>query len=96
MDDQADVREGKHYFVFQRAKIFLVKYGTLTCGDGFIRLDIYSKDIMLTVCFGIFILQGKNVRVSHKKKTILFSTWWSDYVLGCMLQAISWSKLPTK
>ena len=44
----------------QWLKIYLVKYGTLTCGDGFIRLDIYSKDIMLTVCFGIFILQGKN------------------------------------
>ena len=52
----------------QWLKIYLVKYGTLTCGDGFIRLDIYSKDIMLTVCFGIFILQGKNEFLNRKTK----------------------------
>ena len=47
------------YFLSQ-VKICVVKYGTLTCADGFIRLDIHSKDVMLMVCFGIFILQGNN------------------------------------
>ena len=41
-------------------KFNLVKYGTLTCADGFIKVDIYSKDVMLAVCFAIFILQGNN------------------------------------
>ena len=30
----------------------------MTCADGFIKVDIYSKDVMLAVCFAIFILQG--------------------------------------
>ena len=45
-----------------------MKYGTLTCADGFIRLDIHSKDVMLAVCFAIFILQGNN----KLKPSILF------------------------
>ena len=38
--------------------------GTLTCANGFIRIDIHSKDVMLVVCFGIFILQGKSSQVN--------------------------------
>ena len=50
-------------FLLSEWKTCLVKYGTLTCADGFIRLDIYSKDVMLAVCFAIFILQGNNIFV---------------------------------
>ena len=54
------------------SKSYSVKYGTLTCADGFISLDIYSKDVMLMVSFGIFILQGKNIFVEFQTSLNLF------------------------
>ena len=60
--DDVEDGPGKNIFII-RIKTCLVKYGTLTCADGFIRLDIYSKDVMLAVCFAIFILQGNNIFV---------------------------------
>ena len=40
----------------------IVKYGTLTCANGLISLDIYQKDVMLIVMACILILQGKKFR----------------------------------
>ena len=59
-----------------------MKYGTLTCADGFIKVDIYSKDVMLMVCFGIFILQGNSNFLEFKMiflfKQLVVPSWdWS-------------------
>ena len=43
----------------------IVKYGTLTCANGLIKLDIYQKDVMLIVMTCILILQGKKFK-SHE------------------------------
>ena len=58
-DDEED-EPGNFIVLRSNQKSYLVKYGTLTCADGFIKVDIYSKDIMLAVCFAIFILQGNH------------------------------------
>ena len=46
-----------------------VKYGTLTCANGLIKLDIFQKDIMLIVMACILILQGKKFK-SHEAHVI--------------------------
>ena len=63
----------KSFFLIQLIiKSNSVKYGTLTCADGFISLDIYSKDVMLMVSFGIFMLQGKIIFVGFETSLNLF------------------------
>ena len=51
-------KESKYDF-FSQGLLKIVKYGTLTCANGLISLDIYQKDVMLIVMACILILQGK-------------------------------------
>ena len=49
----------------------LVKYGTLTCGNGLLKLDIFQKDVMLIVMACILVLERKIIFQSHKLRYIL-------------------------
>ena len=49
----------------------IVKYGTLTCANGLISLDIYQKDVMLIVMACILILQGKKDNIKCEVYNIL-------------------------
>ena len=69
--------------------------GTLTCANGFIRIDIHSKDVMLVVCFGIFILQGKSSQV-NAFLIFYFSIGWRIHGLGQLLPKLSRARSPTR
>lgn len=64
-DPPSQNAKGESKFIFLRTQIVLkiVKYGTLTCANGLIKLDIFQKDIMLIVMACILILQGKKISI---------------------------------